>query len=107
MQNISQVSIDELRNNLAELVGRVMYGKDRILIKKYNREAAVLMSVEEYEKLLDPTKRFTKEEWKKKFQVIDRMRERIPKQDQDLLEREIDEAVREVRAQKRSYGQKT
>ena len=103
----SIVSIDELRNNLAELIGRVMYGGDRVIIKKYNRDAAVLIGVDDYEKLLDPTKRFTKKEWKKKFLVFDKIRERIPEYDQKFLEKEIDKAVREVRAEKRrAYEQK-
>ncbi len=105
MKNV--VSIDEFRTNLAELIGKVMYAKDQVIIKKYNREAAILLSLEEYERLIDPTKRFTKEQWSKKFRVIDKIRDRIPEQDQEMLEKEIDGAVREVRAaKKKAYGQK-
>ncbi len=43
----NSVSIEEFRSNLAELIGRVMYGKDKIVIKKYNREAAILLSLDE------------------------------------------------------------
>lgn len=99
MKNI--VSIDELRNNLAELIGRVMYGGDRVMIKKYNREAAVLISVKEYEKLVDPTKRFSKSEWEGKFRLIDRIKERLQKLNQKALEAEIYKTVQEVRALKR------
>lgn len=99
MKNI--VSVDELRTNLAELIGRVMYGKDRIVIKKYNRDAAVLMSIDEYEKLVDPAKRFSKSKWDSKFALIDKIKERIPKVDQDVLEFEIANAIKEVRAAKR------
>lgn len=102
----NSVSVDEFRTNLAEFIGRVVYGKDRILIKKYNRKAAVLLSIEDYERLIDPTKRFTKEEWNKKFSVIDKIRERMSPQDQKGLEADIDRAVKEVRTGKK-YGQKT
>lgn len=78
-----------------------MYGKDKIIIKKYNREAAILLSLDEYEKLVDPTKRFTKKEWAKKFAVIDKIRDRIPPQEQEKLEEDITRAVQEVRAEKR------
>ncbi len=97
----SVVSIDELRTNLAELIGRVMYGRDMVVIKKYNRDAAVLLSVEEYEKLVDPAKRFSKKQWKSKFALMDKIRERIPENKQDVLEAEIAKAVRAVRAAKR------
>ena len=91
------VSVDEFRTKLSDFIGRVVYGRDRIVIKKYNREAAVLLSVEEYERLIDPTKRFSKEEWQKKFARLDEIRERIPARDQKMLKNDIDKAVNEVR----------
>lgn len=97
----TSVSVDEFRSNLAEFLGRVMYGKDKIIIKKYNREAAILLSLDEYEKIIDPTKRFSKKEWKDKFAIIDKIRERIPDIDPQVLQREIDEAIKEIRAEKR------
>lgn len=100
MKNV--VSIDELRTNLAELIGRVMYGRDRVVIKKYNRDAAVLLSIEEYEKLADPAKRFSKKQWENKFALMGKIKERIPEADQKVLEDEIANAVKEVRAAKRS-----
>lgn len=97
----TSVSVDEFRSNLATILGRVMYGKDKIIIKKYNREAAVLLSLDEYEKITDPTKRFSNKEWKDKFAIIDKIRERIPDIDPQVLQREIDEAIKEIRAEKR------
>ena len=97
----NNVSVDEFRTNLANFLGRVMYGRDRIVIKKYNRDAAILMSVEEYEKLVDPTKRFSKKQWEGKFAVIDKIKLRTRDVDQDVLEAEITKAVGEVRAAKR------
>ena len=96
------VSIDEFRSNLAELIGRVMYGKDKVIIKKYKREAAILLSLDEYEKLLDPTKRLTKFQWNKAVQRLDRIRNKIPSVDQGILEKEINQAVKEVRSEKKN-----
>ena len=98
MKNV--VSIDEFRTNLAELIGKVMYAKDQVIIKKYNREAAILLSLEEYERLIDPTKRLSQARWKEKFKTIDRIRESMPEIDQKLIEKEVAKAVKEVRAQK-------
>lgn len=100
MKNI--VSIDELRTNLAELIGRVMYGKNRIVIKKYNREAAILLSIDEYEKLVDPTKRLTKDRWRNKFKTIDEIRDSIPEIDQTVLEKKIAKAIKSVREKRRA-----
>lgn len=99
MKNI--VSIDEFRTNLADLIGRVMYGKDRVVIKKYNREAAVLLSLEEYEKLVDPTKRLSEARWKDKFKTIDKIRASMPQLDPNVIEEEVAGAVKAVRAEKK------
>lgn len=53
MLNTDTVSIDELRSNLADIVNRVTYAKDRIVVRKYNRDAAIIISLDEYEELVD------------------------------------------------------
>lgn len=95
------VSIDELRSNLADIVNRVTYAKDRVIVKKYNRDAAIIISLDEYEKLMDPTKRLSDTEWKDSFKVIDEIRAKMSKVDPQELEKIIDETVKEVRADKR------
>lgn len=96
----TSVSVDEFRSNLAEFLGRVMYGKDKIIIKKYNRDAAVLLSVKDYEEIIDPTKRLSKSQWKKAVQNLDAIREKIPDIDPKILEKAINQAIKEVRKQK-------
>lgn len=96
------VSIDEFRTNLAQLIGKVMYAKDQVIIKKYNRDAAILLSLEEYEKLIDPTKRLSQARWKGKFEAIDRIRESMPEVEPKLIEKEVAKAIKEVRAQKQN-----
>ncbi|MCL4352995.1 type II toxin-antitoxin system Phd/YefM family antitoxin [Patescibacteria group bacterium] len=95
------VSIEEFRINLADLVGRVMYGKDKIIIKKYKRDAAVLLSMEDYERLLDPTKRLTKSQWNYVARKLDSIRTNIPEADPDKIQKEIDLAIQEVRAEQK------
>lgn len=53
MLNTNTVSIDELRSNLSDIVNRVTYAKDRIVVKKHNRDVALIISLDEYEKLVD------------------------------------------------------
>lgn len=98
----NSVSIDEFRSNLAELIGKVMYGKDRIMIKKYNHNAAVLLSVEDYEKLIDPTKRLSPARWKAKYKTIDKIRESIPDIQPAAIEREVHKAIQAVRTEKQT-----
>lgn len=53
MLNTNSVSIDELRSNLADIVNRVTYAKDRVVVKKHNRDVALIISLDEYEKLVN------------------------------------------------------
>lgn len=105
MLNSNPVSIDELRSNLADIINRVTYANDRVVVKKYNRDAAVIISLDEYEKLMDPIKRLSKTEWNEHVRRLDSLRSRIPANDPDELDREIDKAVKEVRAEKRAKSE--
>lgn len=46
-----QVSIEELRTNLAQLVSEAEFGREPITITKYRRKAAVLIGLGEYQRL--------------------------------------------------------
>lgn len=105
MINTNAVSIDELRSNLADIVNRVTYAKDRVIVRKYNRDAAIIISLDEYEKLMDPTKRLSDAQWKESFKVIDEIRAKMSKVDPQKLEKIIDETVKEVRADKKTSSE--
>lgn len=100
------VSIEDFRTNLADYINRVRYGKDRIVVNKYNKKAAILISPQEYEWLTDPTSRFTKKEWREKFQVFEDIK--VDAQDIDLseIEQDIAEALKIVRRKRRRRAKK-
>lgn len=94
----TQVTIDDLRTNLSDIVGRVMYGNNRVVIKKYNREAAILISIDDFEKLTDPTTRFSPEEWVAKFKVFDNLKKKNAQKSSSQIEKDVAMAVKEARA---------
>ena len=95
------VSLDEFRKNLSDIVGKVMYGNQTVLVQKHNRPGVVVISEKEYESLRDPRKRFaSQEEWDKLFTLTDKVRARMSVKDSKELEKIIDEELKEVRAQK-------
>ncbi len=104
MLNTSTVSIDELRSNLADIMNRVTYAKDRIVVKKHNRDVALIISLDEYERITDPTKRLSDSEWRNSFKRLDEFRSKIPKFDPEEMEKTIDEAVKEVRAERKALN---
>lgn len=95
------VSLDEFRKNLSDIVGRVMYGNQTVLVQKHNRTGVVVISEREYENLKDPRKRFSsKEDWDKLFTLTDKVRNRMSVKDQEKLGEIIDEEIKEVRVRK-------
>ena len=98
------VSLDELRKNLTDIAGQVMYGNATIRVRKYKREGMVLMSEGEYERveklLINPGKRFTKEEWDRGFNLMDKMRTNTGKFPVKKVETAIDKALTYVRQKK-------
>lgn len=105
MINNNSVSIDELRSNLADIVNRVTYANDKVIVNKYNRDVAIIISLDEYEKLLDPTKRLTDAQWEKSVKKLDQLRSKIPPFDPEKMEKAIDQAVQEVRAKKKAKSE--
>lgn len=99
MVNNNSVSIDELRSNLADIVNRVTYANDKVIVNKYNRDVAIIMSLDEYEKLLDPTKRLSEREWTDHVKKLDEFRAKIPHFNPEEMEKAIEETVQEVRAE--------
>jgi prevent-host-death family protein len=96
-----QVSIEELRAQLSDIVGRVMNGGEAVVITRYNRQAAVLIGAAEYERLLDPTRRLTKRQWLAQARKLEAGRRQVREVDPQQLEELVDQAVQEVRASKR------
>lgn len=93
------VSLDEFRRNLSDIVARVMYGDQTMIVKKHNKSGVIVMNEQEYERLRDPRKRFSsKAEWDRLFILIDKIRARTSKLDPKKLEKIIDEEVKAVRA---------
>ena len=97
----ASVSIEEFRSRLADMIGRVMYGREAVVITKYKQRAAVLISIAEYERLLDPTKRLTKLQWQTQVRKLQTARRSVQETDPEELDALIEKAVTEVRKSKR------
>lgn len=95
------VSLDEFRKNLSDIVGRVMYGNQTVLVQKHHKTGVIVLSEKEYESLRDPRKRFSsKQDWDKLFILTDKIRDRMSAKDQQNLEKIVDEEVKAVRTQR-------
>ena len=95
------ISAEELRINLADYLGRVMYADEMIVVQKYNRDAAVIISPRMLKRLIDANQATTADR-DTALKRLDALVSQIP--DNDLSEAKIshlvDREVKAVRARK-------
>lgn len=93
--------LKNVREQLSDLVSRVAYGDQKVVITKFGKPVAALVTFTDYEKIMNPAKRFTKAEWDKGFKFIDKARANAKKYPKKEVEQTINQAVSEVRQSKR------
>lgn len=89
-----------VREQLSDLVSRVAYGDQKVVITKFGKPVAALVTFEDYEKIMNPAKRFSKAEWNKGFEFIDKARmasKNVPEEETQTI---IEKAIKEVRRTK-------
>lgn len=94
--------LKDVRDQLSDLVSRVAYGGQKVVITKFGKPVAALVTFEDYERIMNPAKRFTKEEWDKGFSLMDKARINTKKYPQEEVKQVIDKTVSEVRQSKRA-----
>jgi len=92
--------LKNVRDQLSDLVSRVAYGDQKVIITKFGKPVAALVTFEDYKKIMDPANRYTKEEWGRGFKLIDKARKNAKKYPPEEIEQAIDQAIREVRKSK-------
>ena len=92
-----RLSVREARANFSDLLGLVYYGKEPVVIEKKGRPVAVLISPEQWDRYQQQLKeRF--------FETVDRVQDRNADADPQEVERDVTEAVEEVRRER--YAQR-
>jgi|SRR3989344_2724487 len=95
------IPLKEVREQLSELISKVAYGNQKVVITKFGKPVAALVTFDDYERITNPAKRFTPQEWNKGFKLMDKARTNTKKYPQKEVEQAIDQAVSEVRESKR------
>jgi prevent-host-death family protein len=80
----------EARSKFAEVLGRVGYGGEVVIVERSGKPVAVVVPVDMYATLVG--------ERKARFQVLDRIRERAPALSDEEIEKDVSEAIQSVRA---------
>ena len=103
---IQTVSAQDVRNKFAEVLNTAVYGSTNVVITRFNKPQAVIMNYKEYERLMSPRLRFTAKEWKDGFKIFDRFRAKTRNIPPIQVEKAVNEAVEEVRKEKRVQGRR-
>lgn len=84
------VSVAQARANLADLLGTVYYGKEPVVVERKGKPLAVMISPEQYE-------RYERQVMERFGRVLDELHDLNADKDPEEVQRDIDQAVDEVR----------
>ena len=86
----------EARSKFAEVLGRVGYGGEVVIVERSGKPVAVVVPIDMYASLVGDRKA--------RFQVLDLIRERAPAVPDEEIEKDVNEAIQGVRAANAAGG---
>jgi len=84
-----RMSAKDARSKFSDLLGTVNYGGEEVIVERSGRPVAAVIPVPVYERLVA--------ERQTRFEVIERVRSRLPKASPDAIETDVREALAKVR----------
>lgn len=88
MTNI--VNVTQVRDNLAEILGRVKFGEEIVTVEKKGKPYAVIISPRQYQAYQKAAK-------EKLFSLVDKIQSRNAQNNEEEIMKDITETVEEVR----------
>jgi prevent-host-death family protein len=79
----------EARQRFADLLGRVGYGGEVAIVERSGKPMVALIPVEVYERLVA--------EREARFQILDRIRSKLPEISEKEVEKDVNQAIDKVR----------
>jgi prevent-host-death family protein len=79
----------EARNSFADLLGKVHYGRQAVIVERSGKPMVAIIPVEVYEQFVA--------EREARFEILDRIRERLPAVPVEEVEQDVAEALASVR----------
>ena len=89
-----RISARDARSKFSDLLGSVNYGGEEVIVERSGRPVAAVIPVPVYERLVA--------ERKTRFEVIDRVRARLPETPIEAMETDVSKAVAKVRSRRAS-----
>lgn len=91
------VAAQDVRNKFSEILNTAIYGSTDIIVTRFNKPQAVIVSYKEYKRLMNPQSHFTKAEWKRGFEIFDTIRAKNKNIPASEIEKGVRKAIKAVR----------
>jgi prevent-host-death family protein len=92
--NLTTIGSREARNNFANLMGRVHDSQETVIVERSGKPMLAMIPIELYQQLIA--------EREARFQIVDRIKNRLPDLPEDEVMQDVAEAVAAVRKQRGS-----
>jgi len=87
---VKKIGAREARNNFSELLGQVHFGGQVVIVERFGRPMVAVIPVEDYQQLIA--------EREARFQILDKIRRRLPDLPIEEVEQDVAEAIAAVRS---------
>lgn len=67
---IARIHASEIRNRIGEILARVRYGREHVLVERRGQPVAAIIGIEEYDHLLQLRRQQEADERRQRFQAI-------------------------------------
>lgn len=84
------VGAREARSKFSDLLGSVRFGNEEVILERSGKPMAAMVPIETYERLV--------EERRTRFEVLDRIRARLPDIPVEKIEQDVIDAILSVRS---------
>jgi len=98
------VPLKDIRGQLSEYFNQVIYGRSQVVVTRFGKPKAAIISYDDYEKVMNPQARFSQEEWGEGFAVFDKILKRTKVINSNKIEKAVFKAIAEVRKSKGGKG---
>jgi prevent-host-death family protein len=94
MDGLTTIGAREARNNFADLLGRVHYSQETIIVERSGKPMVAMIPIGLYEQMMA--------EREARFAVLDRIQAQLPDLPEDEVYQDVAEAIAAVRAERRT-----
>jgi prevent-host-death family protein len=84
-----RVGAREARSKFSELIGSVRFGSEEVIVERSGKPMAAMIPIDMYERLIA--------ERRARFEVLERVRSRLPDIPPEEIDKDVSEAVSRVR----------